>query len=155
MLAANKPAVSVGTLNKRSLLASSAECGIGSGQPDRSKHRSDLPVRLRHLRRVVLHDVVAEDCLLDSAGPKRILPWDPALGSGRLWEVSMADEQNGAKPPSMEDVAIRESASKTRLIEDGGPSEQSQVSDAARDDQVADTVPEAEEPRLVNSIKGM
>jgi hypothetical protein len=67
----------------------------------------------------------------------------------------MADEHNGAKPPSTEDVAIREKASKTRLIEDGGPSEPSQVADAASDDQAADTVPEAEEPGLVNSVKGI
>ncbi|MBN4097877.1 MULTISPECIES: hypothetical protein [Methylobacterium] len=67
----------------------------------------------------------------------------------------MADEQNGAKPPSMEEVTVRENASKTRLIEDGGPSEQSHVADAASDDQAADTVPEAEEPGLVNSVRGM
>ncbi|KQS52878.1 hypothetical protein ASG32_31835 [Methylobacterium sp. Leaf361] len=67
----------------------------------------------------------------------------------------MADEQNGAKPPSTEDVAVRENASKTRLIEDGGPSEQPQVLDSATDDQTAGTVPEAEEPGLVDSMKGM
>ncbi|QGY05932.1 hypothetical protein MMSR116_31590 [Methylobacterium mesophilicum SR1.6/6] len=67
----------------------------------------------------------------------------------------MADEQNGAKPSSTQDVAASENASKTRLVEDGGPSEQSQVPDAATDDQTPDTVPEAEKPGLVDSVKGM
>ena len=67
----------------------------------------------------------------------------------------MADEQNGAKPQSTEEVAVRENASKTRLIQDGGPSEQSEVATAASDDHAADTVPEAEEPGLVESVKGM
>lgn len=67
----------------------------------------------------------------------------------------MADEQNGTTAPSIREVAVRENASKARLIADGGPSKQSQVATAASDDHAADTVPEAEEPGLVDSMKGM
>ncbi len=65
----------------------------------------------------------------------------------------MADEQNGAKP-FYEEVTVARTQ-QTRLIEDGGPSEQSHVRRRASDDQAADTVPEAERAGLVNSVRGM